>query len=81
MHAWGGSKWQAYQKMFLEGEGGLLANQEEDGSWKTPGGGAKILAVAPLFSGEGSYAVHYRTCLCVLTLQCCYRDETLRRIR
>jgi hypothetical protein len=67
----GGEKWKAFNGMFLPQ---LLANQNKDGSWKDVGGNAQeINAVAPAFRGDNDLAIHYRTCLCALTLEVYYR--------
>lgn len=62
----GGEAWEKYNAMIREP---LLENQNPDGSWKAPGGGGKIRAVAPQFVTN----VHYRTCLNTLTLEVYYR--------
>lgn len=66
----GGKGWQQYNDLFRDG---ILDHQDADGSWKNPGGGNKLRAVAPTYSGNGGYAKHYRTCLCILTLEVYYR--------
>jgi len=66
MIARGGAQWDKYNNMFRDE---LLNNQNADGSWKTPGGGQKLNAVAPAYETN----VHYRTCLCILMLETYYR--------
>lgn len=66
----GGDQWKKYNALFREQ---LLTNQNEDGSWKSPGGNQPLRAVAPQFAGGGSLAIHYRTALCVLMLESYYR--------
>jgi hypothetical protein len=62
----GGDEWKKYNNMFRDQ---ILNNQNPDGSWKAPGGGQKINAVAPLFTSN----VHYRNCLAILMLEVYYR--------
>jgi hypothetical protein len=62
----GGKAWRSYNAIFRDQ---LLNNQNPDGSWKVPGGGAKIRAVAPQFTTNA----HYRTCLNTLMLEVYYR--------
>ncbi|MCX6877867.1 MAG: hypothetical protein NTW21_29250 [Verrucomicrobia bacterium] len=62
----GGEQWKRYNTLFREQ---LLKNQNPDGSWKAPGGGQKMRAVAPQFVGDA----HFRTCLCTLMLEVYYR--------
>lgn len=62
----GGKEWTQYNNMFRDQ---LLGNQDEDGSWKTPGGGKKPRAVAASWVGDKTY----RTCLCTLMLEVYYR--------
>lgn len=62
----GGAPWEKYNNMFRDS---LLGAQNADGSWKAPGGGKKLNAVAPRYEGD----VHYRTTLCVLMLEVYYR--------
>ncbi len=62
----GGKKWQIYQARVMPQ---LIENQQEDGSWKAPGGGKKPNAVAALYTSN----VHYRNCLCLLILESYYR--------
>ncbi|MEM9235331.1 MAG: prenyltransferase/squalene oxidase repeat-containing protein, partial [Verrucomicrobiota bacterium] len=66
MIARGGPAWKTYNDMFREE---LLSGQNDDGSWKTPGGGEKPHAVGALFMTD----VHYRTCLAILMLEVYYR--------
>lgn len=63
----GGDDWKQYNTMFRDQ---LLNNQDADGSWKVPGGGAKdIRAVASSYVSDKVY----RTCLCTLMLEVYYR--------
>ena len=62
----GGDLWRRYSAMTLDQ---LLTNQNPDGSWKAPGGGKPIRAVAPMYVQDA----HYRTCLCTLMLEVYYR--------
>lgn len=63
----GGNEWKQYNAMFRDQ---ILNNQDADGSWKVPGGGAKGLrAVAPTWVGDKVY----RTCLCTLMMEVYYR--------
>ncbi len=62
----GGDDWKQYNNTFRDQ---LLNNQSPDGSWKVPGGGQKIRAVAPLYTSDDLY----RTCLCTLMLEVYYR--------
>lgn len=62
----GGKEWEWYNAMFRDQ---LLKNQNPDGSWKAPGGGKGIRAVAPSYTSN----VHYRTCLNTLMLEVYYR--------
>jgi hypothetical protein len=62
----GGEQWRRYNSLFRDQ---LLKNQNADGSWKTPGGGKTLRAVAPQYVQD----VHYRTCLCTLMLEVYYR--------
>ena len=62
----GGKEWEWYNKMFRDQ---LLKNQNPDGSWKAPGGGQPIRAVAASYVGN----THYRTCLNTLMLEVYYR--------
>ena len=63
----GGEEWKKYNDMFRDQ---VLKNQNEDGSWKVPGGGKKMRAVGAdqLVSNPV-----YRTCLCALMLEVYYR--------
>lgn len=61
-----GRKWHLFQARVMPQ---LIENQNPDGSWKAPGGGKKINAVAGAFTGN----VHYRNCLCILILESYYR--------
>ena len=62
----GGKEWEQYNEMFRDQ---LLNNQDDDGSWKTPGGGKKPRAVGAEFIGNKLY----RSCLCTLMLEVYYR--------
>ena len=63
----GGEDWKKYNNLFRDQ---LLNNQDTDGSWKTPGGGAQdVRAATPLYVGDKVY----RTCLCTLMLEVYYR--------
>jgi hypothetical protein len=62
----GGAEWRKYNAMFRDQ---LLKNQNPDGSWKKPGGGKKVRAVAPTWVDN----THYRTTLCILMLEVYYR--------
>jgi len=66
----GGEQWKAYNALFRDQ---LLANQNPDGSWKNPGAGSKLRAVAPEFAGNSPMNLHYRTCLNTLMLEVYYR--------
>ncbi len=63
----GGAQWTKYNNMFRDQ---LLKNQNEDGSWKAPGGGQKLRAVA---ADRLTSNTHYRTTLCILMLEVYYR--------
>jgi len=62
----GGTQWKKYNAIFRDQ---VLDNQNADGSWKAPGGGKKVNAVAAKFVQD----VHYRTCLNILMLEVYYR--------
>ncbi len=62
----GGEQWKKYNEMFRDQ---LLKNQNDDGSWKVPGQGKDLRAIAANFQSD----VHYRTCLCILMLEVYYR--------
>lgn len=62
----GGEFWKVYQARVMPQ---LIENQQEDGSWRAPGGGKKPNAVAALYTSN----VHYRNCLCLLILESYYR--------
>ena len=62
----GGDDWKQYNEMFRDQ---VLNNQDEDGSWKTPGGGRPPRAVAAEFIENKLY----RTCLATLMLEVYYR--------
>ena len=66
----GGEDWAQYNKMFRDQ---LLENQESDGSWKRPGGGQPIRAVAARYADENDDGRLYRTALCTLMLEVYYR--------
>ncbi len=66
----GGRNWEIYNAMFRDQ---LLENQDVDGSWKVPGGGHKIEAVAPQWAADTLEGKTYRTCLCTLMLEVYYR--------
>lgn len=66
----GGRNWETYNEMFRDQ---LLANQDTDGSWKVPGGGHKIEAVAPQWAADTAEGKIYRTTLCTLMLEVYYR--------
>ncbi len=62
----GGDDWKQYNNTFRDQ---LLNNQNADGSWKAPGGGQHIRAVAPEYASNDIY----RTCLCTLMMEVYYR--------
>lgn len=62
----GGEQWRRYNALFRDE---LLRNQAADGSWKVPGGGGELRAVAPAYTSDATY----RTCLCTLMLEVYYR--------
>ncbi len=66
----GGTDWKTYNALFRDQ---VLKNQNADGSWKSPGGGTKLRAVAPAYVGESGDAKVYRTSLCSLMLEVYYR--------
>ena len=66
----GGEEWNKYNKLFRDE---LLTNQEQDGSWKTPGGGKPIRATAARFADNNEDGRLYRTALCTLMLEVYYR--------
>jgi hypothetical protein len=67
----GGDEWKKYNTLFRDE---LLANQNEDGSWKVPGGGKKIRAVVSgSFTSDSLEGKVYRTTLCTLMLEVYYR--------
>lgn len=66
----GGTDWATYNALFRDQ---VLKNQNADGSWKSPGGGTKLRAVAPAYVGESGDAKVYRTTLCSLMLEVYYR--------
>lgn len=62
----GGEDWKFYNAMFRDQ---VLKNQNPDGSWKAPGGGKPVRAVASSYVSNA----HYRTCLNTLMLEVYYR--------
>ena len=66
----GGEQWQTYNEMFRDQ---ILLNQNDDGSWKKPGGNGGTKAVGALFAKDTPEGIHYRTCLCTLMLEVYYR--------
>ena len=67
----GGTDWKFYNDLFRDQ---LLNNQNEDGSWKVPGGGKKLRAVASeAFTSDSLDGKIYRTALCTLMLEVYYR--------
>jgi hypothetical protein len=66
----GGEQWEKYNEMFRDQ---ILLNQNENGSWKKPGGNDGTKAVGALFATETPEGIHYRTCLCTLMLEVYYR--------
>jgi hypothetical protein len=62
----GGEYWEKYNLMFRDQ---VLKGQDTDGSWRVPGGGKEIRAVAPAFVQNKTY----RTTLCILMLEVYYR--------
>lgn len=62
----GGEQWKRYNALFRDQ---LLENQDADGSWKVPGGGKELRAVAAAYTTD----THYRTTLCILMLEVYYR--------
>lgn len=66
----GGEQWRKYNQMFSDQ---ILLNQNENGAWKKPGGGAKIKAAGATYGNDTPESIHYRTCLCTLMLEVYYR--------
>jgi hypothetical protein len=67
----GGEDWKQYNTMFRDQ---ILNNQNEDGSWKSPGGGQKPRAAgASSFIANNKDSKIYRNCLCTLMLEVYYR--------
>ncbi len=66
----GGEEWKKYNDLFRDQ---VLNNQDSDGSWKAPGGGKKIRAVATSYADNNQNGKIYRTCLCTLMLEVYYR--------
>jgi hypothetical protein len=62
----GGEQWKRYNDIFRDQ---VLKNQNPDGSWKVPGGGKELRAVAAAYTSDATY----RTCLCTLMLEVYYR--------
>ncbi len=65
----GGSHWEKYNAIFRDQ---VLQNQNEDGSWKIPGGGKQI-AHGGYFTAQHKSAEVYRTCLNIFMLEVYYR--------
>lgn len=63
----GGDEWKKYNASFLDE---LLAAQNDDGTWKSPGTKKNSKRQ---FQGGAKMAVHYRTCLATLMLEVYYR--------
>ncbi len=67
----GGAAWEKYNNLMRDQ---LLNNQNDDGSWKMPGGGKTIRGVAVRFADtKFPDSEHYRTTLCILMLEVYYR--------
>ncbi len=66
----GGEDWKQYNEIFRDQ---LLQNQNDDGSWKAPGGGQKPRAIAPRYTGNSPDDKVYRNALCTLMLEVYYR--------
>ncbi len=66
----GGEDWKFYNGMFRDQ---VLNNQNDDGSWKVPGGGQKPRAVAAKWADGNDEGAIYRTALCTLMLEVYYR--------
>jgi hypothetical protein len=66
----GGEDWKFYNNLFRDQ---VLNNQNEDGSWKVPGGGQKPRAVAAKWADGNDEGAIYRTALCTLMLEVYYR--------
>ena len=66
----GGEDWKFYNNLFRDQ---ILNNQNEDGSWKVPGGGQKPRAVAAKWADGNDEGAIYRTALCSLMLEVYYR--------
>lgn len=62
----GGEQWKRHNNRIRDE---LIRNQNADGSWKVPGGGKELRAVAPSYVQDATY----RTCLCTLMLEVYYR--------
>jgi hypothetical protein len=66
----GGKDWDKYNSLMRDQ---LLNNQNDDGSWKQPGGGKGIRGVATVYAEDNRNGIHYRTTLCTLMLEVYYR--------
>lgn len=66
----GAEQWKKYNQMFRDQ---ILLNQNEDGTWKKPGGKGEPKAVAALYGKDTPEGILYRTCLCTLMLEVYYR--------
>lgn len=66
----GGEQWRQYNRIFHDQ---ILLNQNDNGSWKKPGGGSKPNAAGALYANDTKEGIHYRTCLCTLMLEVYYR--------
>lgn len=64
----GGDAWKNYNAMMRDE---VLANQNPDGTWKSPDG--KLRAVGAQFQGDNAQSVFYRTALCTLMMEVYYR--------
>lgn len=65
MIARGGDDWKAYNAIFRDQ---VLKGQNDDGSWREPGGGGVDAHASEHYQG-----VHYRSVLCILMLESYYR--------
>lgn len=66
----GGDEWKQYNEMFRDQ---ILNNQDSDGSWKIPGQGKQVRAVAAEYRDNSKNGKIYRTALCTLMLEVYYR--------
>jgi len=66
----GGEQWRQYNEIFRDQ---ILLNQDENGAWKKPGGGAKLNAAGATYASDSKEGILYRTCLCTLMLEVYYR--------